>query len=59
MNIEVFTAVLAVLIMYRVVSPLIDAINPLGRLTKPKGPDGAHAIQGIPGGPKVGAGRGR
>lgn len=59
MHTEVFVAVLAALVAYRVLSPLIDAINPLTLLTKPKGPDGAHAIQGIPGGPKVGAGRGR
>lgn len=29
MNIEIFFAVLAALVLYRLLSPLIDAINPL------------------------------
>ena len=36
MNIEIFLAVLAALVAYRFVSPLIDAINPLALLSKPK-----------------------
>lgn len=36
MNIEIFASVLAALVIYRVLSPLVDAINPLGFLTKPK-----------------------
>lgn len=59
MNTEVFAAVLTALVVYRLLSPLIDAMNPLSLLTRPKAPDGAHAIQGIPDDPKVGAGRGR
>jgi hypothetical protein len=58
MNTEVFVAVLAALVAYRVLSPLIDALNPLAFFARPKEPKGAHAIQGIPGGPKAEAGRG-
>lgn len=36
MNIEIFVAVLAALVAYRLLSPLVDAINPLGFLAKPK-----------------------
>ncbi|SIR88244.1 hypothetical protein SAMN05880566_13327 [Janthinobacterium sp. TND4EL3] len=36
MNIELFVAVLAALVAYRILSPLIDAINPLVLFTKPK-----------------------
>lgn len=36
MNIEIFLAALAALVAYRVLSPLIDAINPLTILTKSK-----------------------
>lgn len=36
MNIEVFVAVLVALVTYRVLSPLIDAINPLANLNRPK-----------------------
>jgi hypothetical protein len=39
MNIEVFVAVLAALIVYRVLSPLIDTINPLANLNRPKAVD--------------------
>ena len=36
MNIEIFLSVLAALVAYRVLSALIDAVNPLAFLTKPK-----------------------
>lgn len=36
MNIEIFFSVLAALVAYRTLSPLVDAINPLGFLTKQK-----------------------
>jgi hypothetical protein len=36
MNIELFVAVLAALVAYRILSPLIDAINPLAFLAAPK-----------------------
>jgi len=60
MNTEIFVAFLAALVAYRVVRPLIDAINPLAFFSKPKGlqgsPNGANSIRGIPGGPKTGSG---
>lgn len=56
MNTEIFVAVLAALVAYRVLSPLIDLVNPLSFLTQPKG---KQTIQGIPGGAKGGAGRGQ
>jgi hypothetical protein len=43
MNTEVFVAVLAALVAYRVLSPLIDLVNPLSFLKQPKG---TQAIQG-------------
>lgn len=54
MNTEIFVAVLAALVAYRVLLPLIDLVNPLSFLKQPKG---AHAIQGSAGGAKGGAGR--
>lgn len=36
MNIEIFVSTLAALAVYRLLSPLIDIVNPLGFLTKPK-----------------------
>lgn len=36
MNIELFVAVLAVLVVYRILLPLIDTINPLAFLTTSK-----------------------
>ena len=60
MNTEIFVAFLAALVVYRVVRPLIDAINPLAFFSKPKAsegsPNGANSIYGIPGGPKTGSG---
>lgn len=56
MNIEIFVVVLAALVAYRVLSPLIDLVNPLSFLTQPKG---KHAIQGVAGGAKSAAGRGQ
>lgn len=62
MNTEIFVAILAALVAYRVLSPLIDAVNPLTVLpflSKGKDQVSAHAIQGVSGGPQAGAGRGR
>ncbi|MEM8515191.1 hypothetical protein RCH14_004551 [Massilia sp. MP_M2] len=58
MNTEVFIAVLAALIAYRVLSPFIDAINPLAFFSRARAPKGVQAIHGIPGGPKAESGRG-
>lgn len=56
MNTEIFVAVLAALVAYRVLLPLVDLVNPLSFLKQPKG---AHAVQGIAGRAKSGAGRGQ
>lgn len=58
MNTEVFAAVFAALVAFRVVAPLIDALNPFSIVTKSKGRRNVDAIQGFPSGPKAGAGRG-
>ncbi len=42
MNIEIFLAVFLGLVAYRVVSPVIDFLNPFSSLTRPKD-IGAHA----------------
>lgn len=54
MNTEIFVAVFAALVAYRMLSPLIDLVNPLSFLKQPKG---AHAMQGIASGAKGGGGR--
>ena len=56
MNTEIFVAVLAALVAYRVLSPLIDLANPLSFLTQPKG---KHTIQDVADGAKSAAGRGQ
>lgn len=53
MNTEMFGAVLAAMVAYRILSPLIDTINPLTFLTKPK------KISAVAGNAKSAAGVGR
>jgi len=36
MNVEITVSVLAALVAYRLLAPLVDALNPLAFLTKPK-----------------------
>ena len=49
MNFELFVSIFAALVAYRVVSPIVDAINPLGRLNR------AKAICGTAGGTASGS----
>lgn len=46
MNIEIFVAVVAALITYRVLSPLIDSFNPLAYATKAKVSEGVARSAG-------------
>lgn len=46
MNTEIFVAVLAALVVYRVLSPMIDAINPLTFFARPKAISAAATING-------------
>ena len=46
MNTETFVAVLAALVLYRVLLPLIDAINPLAFFGRPKAISPKASING-------------